>query len=804
MVGPQNPKAECTDECFEAGDLRIDVGQQSLSRAGEAIALPNLSFKLLLALVRAAPNFLDNEELMRRVWPGLVVSPETVSKRVALLREALGDDPKQPRYIAGLRSRGYRMIACVSNHAPTSVRPFLIAPIADSSPAERRIDEAPLAVPRRARFGIAAAVFGVIALTVLITLVLTHRRVAEQTHGVVLQPSAPLDERSRTVAVLPFDNISASPSDAYLALGVPEILINRLSGVPAVLTIARSSSFAVAAQKLDPAATGQRLNAGYLIEGSVQRDGEQLRVAVELVEAASGRLVWADKFDRQLSEILRVEDEIGDRVTSSLLRQLGAAGAASVSKERSANVEAYLAFLRGRSLLGRFAVADTDAAIPYLERAVELDPQFASAYALLYDAKMQAAAGRYQELEPLRSRYRNLIEQALNIDPNSGTAYFARGIWGDPGDRAREADFARGARLDPSNGRGLTAYAEYLEHELGRPEDATPVLRQALKIDPMSPRAHFFDAVRSLNTSGVATLDQKMREVLELDPNFVPALQRYGKYQWILHANLAAAIQIEEHAIVLDPDNPWLRHTAMAIYLDLGEIDAARDVASGTPQSAAAGQLLLSMYAGDWRNAGIAAARGQPGWKYGINENWGAPEALRDYALKTRTFDAAIAFLKETYELTDDPHQNLSVDNFRAAVFVSQLLAAQGHGARADALRHAAAAWNDANEAKYGSLYARRLRACTLLLDGRRDAALTELRESFRAGDYLQWWYSLRHDTLWAPLRGDPRFAEIEAEVSRFVGQQRAAMQTLRSQGLIPYRPTRPPGKAGAAVPPAA
>jgi TolB-like protein/DNA-binding winged helix-turn-helix (wHTH) protein len=807
MVVPQNPEAECRGECFEVGDLRIDVGQQSVSRAGETIPLPNLSLKLLLALLRAAPNFLDNEELMRRVWPGLVVSPETVSKRVALLREALGDDPKQPRYIAGLRSRGYRIVASVSTYAPTSEAtslPVLSPPVTESPAPVSEADEKPLARPRSRRFALATAAFGVIALAVLITLMLAHRRPIEEVRGVVLQPSASIDERSRTVAVLPFDNISANPSDAYLALGVPEILINRLSGVPAVLTIARSSSFAVAAQKLDPVAIGQRLNAGYLIEGSVQRDGERLRIVVELIEAASGKLVWADRFDRQLNEILRVEDEIGDRVAGTLLGQVGATDAAKTSNERSANVEAYLAFLRGRSLLGRFAVADTDAAIPYLERAVELDPRFASAYALLYDAKMQAAAGRYQDLEPLRNRYQTLIDQAFSIDPNSGTAYFARAIWGVPGDGAREADFARGARLDPSNGRGLTAYAEYLEHEMNRPEDATPVLRQALKIDPMSPRAHFFEAIRSLNSAGVGTLDLKMREVLELDPNFVPALQRYGKYQWILHANLAAAIQIEEHAIALDPNNPWLRHTAMAMYLDLGEIDAARDVASGTPQSAAAGQLLLSLYAGDWRNAGLAAARGQPGWKYGIVENWGAPEALRDYALKTRTYGPTITFLDETYALSADPHQNLNLDNFRIAVYVSQLLAAQGHAAEADALRHAAAAWNDANEAKFGSLYARRLRASTLLLDGRREAALTELAESFRAGDYLQWWYTLRQDALWEPLRRDPRFGAINAEVSRYAAQQRAAMQTLRSQGLIPDRPSRAPGKSAAALAPTA
>jgi TolB-like protein/DNA-binding winged helix-turn-helix (wHTH) protein/Tfp pilus assembly protein PilF len=776
-------------EWFQAGDLQVDVGQQSVTRAGEVIALPNLSFKLLLALLRAAPNFVDNEALMRRVWPGLVVSPETVSKRVALLRDALGDDPKQPRYIAGLRSRGYRIVVPVSSH-PLESHEAALLPAPTREPPEPHADGArePGISRTAGRLPIIAATLGAIALLAMMALVISKRRPVDVLPTHVVQVTT-ADDRARTVAVLPFDNISANPNDAYLAFGVPEILINRLSNVAEVLTIARSSSFAIAAQKLDSAAIGQRLNAGYLIEGSVQRQGERLRIAVELIEAGSGKLVWSDRFDRQLSEILQVEDEIGDHVAATLLGQVEAADAIRAGRERSANVEAYLAFLRGRSLLGRFAVADTEAAIPYLERAIEMDPNFASAYALLYDAKMQAAAARYEDLAPLRRRYQNLIDKALSIDPDSGTAYFARALWGAPGDAAREADFARGAKLDPSNGRGLSAYAEYLENELDRPNDATAVLQRALKIDPMSPRAHYFAAIRSMEVSGFEAVEQKMRQVLELDPNFVPALQRYGKYQWQLHANPAAAIQIEEHAIALDPQNPWLRHTAMAMYLDVGDPDAARDVASGTPQSAAGGRVLLALYRGDWRDAGLAASRGQPAWSYGIFESWGAPEALRDYALKTGSYEPAIAVFCDTFGMSTDPKQTLSLDNFREAVYVSQLLAAQGHGVQADALRHAAAAWNDAHEAKFGSLYARRLRAGILLLDGRRDAALTELAESFRAGDYLQWWYTLRHDALWESLRDDPRFRAIDAEVSRFAAQQRAAVQTLRTQGLIPRRP---------------
>jgi len=105
---------EISSGTYVVGDLHVDVGQQRVTRAGSDIGLPNLSFQLLVALVRAAPNVLSNDSLMTQVWPGLVVSPETVSKRVNLLREALGDDPREPRYITGVRSRGYRLIASVS------------------------------------------------------------------------------------------------------------------------------------------------------------------------------------------------------------------------------------------------------------------------------------------------------------------------------------------------------------------------------------------------------------------------------------------------------------------------------------------------------------------------------------------------------------------------------------------------------------------------------------------------------------------------------------------------------------------
>src|SRR5439155_18410420 len=173
-------------------------------------------------------------------------------------------------------------------------------------------------------------------------------------------------------------------------------------------------------------------------------------------------------------------------------------------------------------------------------------------------------------------------------------------------------------------------------------------------VDPMSPSARFTDAEFSLDDSGVKASEQKTLQVLELDPNFVPALQRYGKLRCLIDGKLAEAIQLLEHGIALDPKNSLLLHTAMAVYLDLGDATAARAVVAGMPPSARA-VGLLAMHGGDWRRAGLSAYD-EEGWTrdYDECEFW-QREALRDYALKTGELNRAITFVKSKYYLADVP-----------------------------------------------------------------------------------------------------------------------------------------------------
>lgn len=799
---------EGDSEILVVGDLRIDIGQQRVMRSGTEIPLPNLSFQLLVALIRSAPNVVSLDVLMSRVWPGVIVSPETVNKRANLLREALGDDAKEPRYISLVRSRGYRLVAEI-NRADRLAAPHAV-PATDTGATAPRIEPAmrdtaasdtqniPAKLSPRRWFGLAVLIVVVLTAGIVARMIiLDHRSIAPIATALPQDADNPIGTRARTVAVLPFENISADVSDAYLARGLPEMILDHLSRVTGIAVIARNSSFALITTSIDSQEIGRRLNAGYLVNGSVQRKADRLRVAVQLVDTTAGTLIWSTNFDRSLNDIFAVEDEIAEQVTGALRERLGGIDSKPVDQYHTSNIQAYLAYLRGRTLLGRFSVAESESAVPYFEKAIALDANFAAAYASLYDARLQAAHLRHENLGPVRQRFRPLIDRALQIDPDSGAAYFARAMWADAPFEARNADFLRGVALDPSNGRGLTAYAEFLDYEdygwvqfdtLGatypvRRDDSLRILQRALQIDPMSPGAHFDAATGSLDEGGAAMLEQKMQSVLELDPDFVPALFQVGKYRWMFHGKLTDAVQILEHAIALDPRNPEPRHTAMAVYLDLGDEQAAHAVAAGTPQSAHDARLLL-MYAGDWR----AAARtiyDDTGLVNDSCANWFANEAVRDYALKTGELSRAIEWVNANNYFENDPATHLNVCNCGTAILLSQLLARQGHVSEAQALRRAAMSWNDQNGPRYAG-GTRRIRAEGLMLEGLKDEALNALAEDFRLGDYQFWWYTLKYDPVWLPLHSDPRFQAIAMDVQRYVDAERRQLEELRRHGTVP------------------
>jgi adenylate cyclase len=388
-------------------DLVVDLGQASVSRGGEPLPLPRLSFDLLVVLARAAPDLVTHDQLMERVWRGVVVSPETISQRVKLLRDALGDDPREPRYVAGVRSRGYRLVAGVEP-LPLVERAAAAPPTpptglgsgpdpepdpclkpqpepepepesmhaAHVEPGSRATSPAGAATPTGRSRARAAAVV-VASLVVAAALGLAWRG-GWRASAVDVPSSAAGNGATtsvdvvglppRTVAVLPFETLSADPADRFIGLGVAEMVLNRLAGSDALFVLARSSSFAFEGRNVDAREIGRQLGARYLVQGSVQRAGDALRITAQLVDARSGRQMQALSLDRDVAGLFAVQDEIATQMAAALDVAIAAPRAAT------ARVEAQLAYLQGLAVAGRWRIAEFDAAIGHFRRAREIDP----------------------------------------------------------------------------------------------------------------------------------------------------------------------------------------------------------------------------------------------------------------------------------------------------------------------------------------------------------------------------------------------------------------------------------------------
>ncbi len=625
---------ELADTAYVVGDLLVDVGQQRVTRAGNDVALPNLSFRFLMALVHAAPNVLDNEAAMTQVWPGLVVSPETVNKRVNLLREALGDDAREPRYIVGVRSRGYRLIAPVSRRSKAVLPSTLPAQSSESAPTPPGLPDSliPIEVPpaespksqspMRRWAVLSGAAIGLLVVAA-IAVRWTGRHPAE---GDIPTSTAPATTApatgplSPTVAVLPFDSISADHADAYLALGLPEMILNRLSRISGLSVISRNSSFALPTKNMDSREIGRRLHSGYLIGGSVQREADRLRVAVQLVDTAGGTLVWSAHFDRGLQDIFSIEDEIADQLAGALSVRIGkldarpAAGpSGQATGGSSTDFNAYLEFLQAGALLATWRLADMQAAVTRAAKAVELDPRFAAAYVLLARATIRSAefdvtADRPQRMAVALQQAQHWLDRALALDPNDSRAYVERAYLTALHDTAAaEKDYRRALALNSNDADAYEGLTAILADDPARREQAIVAIDQARKLNPLEPRLDVIKATLLFygrgDTDGAADL---LMTTLTRNPLYEPALARLEELRWAT-GHPAEAVNLGEQVLSRDPRSAQARQILVLAYLEMDELRAAQSVAAGNEHADASAEIATRLYAHDPQAAATLA-----------------------------------------------------------------------------------------------------------------------------------------------------------------------------------------------------
>jgi transcriptional activator of cad operon len=309
-----------TTTMLRIGDWCVNPASSQISRDGETARVEVRTMRLLLCLAEHAGKVVSIDDLLNQVWPEVTVSPDSVYQAVASLRRLLGDDPKQPTYIATVPRLGYRMVATVSPWANETDEPIAQSTAQQGSSLSSNSEQpppittdAPPPSPR-SRVGFAWAAGAALCLA-LVGAFLFHNKIANNHHSV---PPAIVPRPQKSIAVLPFLDLTEGMKEEEFADGMTEELIDKLSKIPGLQVPAPTASFYFKGKQISVADIAKTLGVAYVLDGSVRKSGVRLRVAARLVRADNGYVVWSETYDRPFDDILMVQDDIAGEVTKAL------------------------------------------------------------------------------------------------------------------------------------------------------------------------------------------------------------------------------------------------------------------------------------------------------------------------------------------------------------------------------------------------------------------------------------------------------------------------------------------------------
>lgn len=563
-----------TTERYQAGDLSIDAGTRQVFRDGVEVPLPALSFDLLTALARAAPNVVSAEQLMDEVWAGRVVGPETVSQRIKLLRNALGDDSRQPRYVAPVQGRGYRLLAPVSRLDAFRARP---------------------AFPTRLHLAVLAGALLVAGAVGL------HLAGSRDPTG--LPASAGAGEPGASIAVLPFANRSDREDDAFFADGMHDDLLVQLSRIRGLRVISRSSVMGYRDSARSIPEIARELDVQTILEGAVQRAGKQVRITVQLIDGATDRHLWAETFDRALTieNVLAIQSEISRAVAEHLHITLLPAERDRLGRPGTVSLAAYESWLKGRQEMERFTEAGLNAAIGHMHDALASDPAFALAHVGLAETRLLQARFNFLDRDLAVELADPSLERALALEPALSEAFAVRGDalrrQGDA--EGAESAYLKALSLNPNLAVAWLNYG-WLLAEQERTGEQMDAWRRARQLDPRSPVHRVHGAFVELRTGNYDAAERELRTVLDRQPGFPIAHVILGELR-AARGDQAGAVQHYRQALAANFQLPLAHAGLVESLIDLElDVEAGRAVEQAwtlidEPAVGASRELLLGM-----------------------------------------------------------------------------------------------------------------------------------------------------------------------------------------------------------------
>lgn len=555
-----------TNHLYLFGEFSLDAQNRILKRAGAITPLTPKTFDALLLLVQSAGRTVTKDELIKAVWADSFVEESNLTQTIFMVRKAL-DETSDQRYILTVQGQGYRFLVQVTESANEQRE----VPV----PSTGAGTQSPLRPRNARRWGPAVIASGAVALVLILLsfywLWRSRRGTAEP-------------EVKTTLAVLPFENFTGDPGQDYFSDGLTEEMISQLGDLdPAHLrVIARTSVMHYKHTQESIPRIGKELGVQYVIEGSVRRDAERVRITAQLILVKDQSHVWAREYDRDLGHLLELQGEIAREVANEIELSLGgqrrieAARGVAALPPGTKSYEAYDLYLKGQYLWNERTAEGFRQAADYFQQAIDKDPSFAQAYAGLADTFTLMSTWYIGPQNELMPRARAAALRALELDDGLAEAHASLALIEENYDYdwpGAEREFRRAIQLNPQYATAHQWYAEFLSWQ-GRFDEAFAESSQARQLDPLSLIIATDHASILYYSRQYESAVEQCRSVLELDPAYdharipmIPSYLQLGRYDDAIG---------EINYLAARGDGPWLWAWEVAVDGRSGRVAEAR------------------------------------------------------------------------------------------------------------------------------------------------------------------------------------------------------------------------------------
>jgi TolB-like protein/DNA-binding winged helix-turn-helix (wHTH) protein/Tfp pilus assembly protein PilF len=539
-----------TPTALQFGAFEVDLKAGELRKQGVKVKLQEQPFQVLANLLEHAGDVVTKEELQKRIWPSdtFVDFDHGLHSAITRLREALGDSSESPRYIETIPRRGYRFVAPLKaiGHAP------------ESEVVEGKNFPAP--GNRLWTFGgsvLAGLLGGALLLGVVLTLNLggARRWLRRESNPAI-----------RSLAVLPLENLSGDPAQEYFADGMTDAVITDLAKVGALRVVSRSSVMRYKRTQKSVPEIAKELGVDAIVEGSIEHTGTRVRISAQLIRGATDHHLWAEAYDRDVSDVLRMEEEIARSIAREIEVKLTPQEQALLTKGRPVDPQAYELYLKGRYFWTKATKESIEKAMGLFREAIAKDSTYASPFSGLADCYtvlgVSFGVGSLSSSQAT-SQARSAAEEAIRLDDTlaeghnslANTRLFFDWDWA-----GSETEFKRALELNPGYSSAHHWYAHLLMAE-SRINEALAESKRALDLDVLSPVTNLHLGWHYVYSRQYDLAIDQLRKTLELDPSYgyaywymarafeqqgkySDALQALGKAQGLLKGNTAVAADI--------------------------------------------------------------------------------------------------------------------------------------------------------------------------------------------------------------------------------------------------------------------